>query len=88
MKRWQKTMWLCAVEIVVLLVAHRVLLAMMAEGDLISHIFLGGQNATRGEMAVVVAFLLVRLLAVLALPGMILSRIGLVWMDRREKGEG
>jgi hypothetical protein len=83
MKKWQKTLLISAVEIVVLLVAHRVLLGVMAEGSLISHIFAGGQNASRSEMVLVAVFLLVRLLVVLALPGMILVRMGLVWMDRK-----
>ena len=82
MKKWQKTLMISAIEIVTLLGAHRLLLATLAEGSLISHIFAGGQNASRGEMALVVAFLAVRMLVVLALPGMILCRIGLVWMDR------
>lgn len=83
MKKWHKTLLISGVEIVALLVAHRILLGTLAEGSLISHIFAGGQSASRGEMILVVAFLVVRLLAVLALPGMILCRIGLVWMDRK-----
>jgi hypothetical protein len=89
MKKWRKTLLISFIEIAALLVAHRLLLVTLAEGSLISHIFAGGQNASRGELTVVIAFIAVRLLAVLALPGMILSRIGLVWMDMRtNKGEG
>jgi len=88
MKKWQKTLIVSSVELLALLVAHRLLLAAMAEGSLISHIFAGGHSASWGEKILVVAFLVVRLLAVLALPGMILSRIGLVWMDMKRVSRG
>lgn len=80
MTRWQKTLAISVGEIGLLLLAHRILLEVLADGDLVSHIFAGGQSASRGEMALVLIFLLVRLLAVLALPGMILCRLGLVWL--------
>ena len=89
MKKWQKTLLISSIEIAVLLIAHRLLLATLAESSLISHIFAGGQSASRGELTVVIAFIAVRLLAVLALPGMILSRVGLVLLDMRtNKGDG
>lgn len=81
MTRWQKTLAISVGEIGLLLLVHRVLLEVLAGGDLVSHIFAGGQNASRGEMALVLVFLLVRLMAVLALPGMILCRLGLIWLE-------
>lgn len=79
--RWHWTLALSVFEIGALLLAHRLLLARMAQQDTISHIFAAGPHIPRAVMATVIAFLVIRLLTVLALPGMILSRIGLVLMD-------
>jgi hypothetical protein len=79
--RWQWTLTLCTLEIAALLVAHQVLIARMAQGDTVSHILSAGPHVSQTVMATVIAFLVIRLLTVLALPGMILSRIGLVLMD-------
>ena len=80
--RWQWTLIISVLEIAALLLAHHVLMVKMASRDIISHIFAAGPHVPAPVMATVIAFLVVRLLTVLALPGMILSRIGLVLMDR------
>ena len=81
MKRWKRTVLISTAEIAVLLVLHRVLIAYMAEHDVVSVIFSAGQHVPRLTLASAILFMLVRFLTVLALPGMILTRIGLVAMD-------
>lgn len=82
LSRWQWTLVISASEIAALLLAHRLLIANLAERDIVSHIFSAGPHVSTPVMATMIAFLVVRLLTVLALPGMILSRIGLVLIDR------
>lgn len=79
--RWRRTLALSLLEIAALLLAHRLLIVEMAGRDVISHILSAGSHVPRTTMVLVTTFLVVRLLAVLALPGMILSRIGLIVMD-------
>jgi hypothetical protein len=81
LNRWQRTLVFSVLEIGALLLAHRLLLAYLAERDMVSRIFAAGPHVPAPVTATVIAFLVVRLLTVLALPGMILARIGLVAMD-------
>ncbi len=80
--RWQWTLIVSVLEIAALLLAHHLLMVKMATRDIVSHIFAAGPHVPMPVMVTVIAFLVVRLLTVLALPGMILSRIGLVLLDR------
>ncbi len=73
-----------AAEIIVLVVLHFVLLHWLAERDVVSVIFSAGQHTPSWMMASAGAFLLVRLLLLLFLPGMILSRIVLMIVKSRQ----
>ena len=79
--KWQRTLALSAFEILCLLALHRLMIGAMAERNIASTIFAGGSHVPAPLMATAIAFLVVRLLTVLALPGMILSRLGMVVLD-------
>jgi hypothetical protein len=81
-KLWQRTLIQGAVEIGLLLAAHRLLIGYMAGHDVASKVFAAGPHVPKGTLAIAGVFLLVRILAVVALPGMILARVGLVIHDR------
>jgi len=90
MKRWQRTLLIAGLEVGGLLLAHRALVAAMAHHNVVSVIFAAGAHVPRLTLATAILFLLVRFLAVLALPGMVLSRLGLAAWDlagerRRER---
>jgi hypothetical protein len=72
-------------EIIVLLALHFMLLHWLAERDIVSVIFSAGQHTPLWMMLSALAFLLVRLLVLLFLPGMILSRIVLMIVKSRDK---
>ena len=82
---WQRTLIGCALEIAVLLVLHFVLLRYMATHDVASVIFSAGTHVKVGILLLAGCFICVRLLVALALPGMILARIGLVFLDWRSR---
>lgn len=81
MKRWQKTLLAGTAEIVALLLLHRVFLRCMADHNIASRIFAAGPHVPRWILATATAFLVVRFLTVLALPGMVLTRLALVVME-------
>ena len=81
MNRWQRTLLINLAEILLLLALHGVLIRYMADHDVVSRIFAAGSHVPRGTLAAAGFFLLVRFLVVLALPGMILSRCGLILFD-------
>ena len=74
-----------AAEIIGLLALHFALLHWLAGRDIVSVIFSAGQHTPRWMIASAVAFLLVRLLVLLFLPGMILSRLVMLWLDARRR---
>jgi hypothetical protein len=85
----KRRLWWHVGEIAVLLLAHVVLIHWMAEKQLASAIFAAGEHTPRSVLLVAGGFLLVRLLAVLFLPSIILSRVVLLLLrwrqDRAEK---
>lgn len=72
-------------EITVLLALHFALLHWLAERDIVSVIFSTGQHTPFWMMVSAGGFLFVRLLVLLFLPGMILSRLVLLWLDARQR---
>ena len=76
MKPWQRTLVGGAAEVGGLLAAHRLLIVHMAHHDVASAIFAAGAHVPRLTLLTAGLFLLVRCLAVLALPGLILARLG------------
>ncbi len=79
--RWRRTLWTSVAELGALLLAHALLLRYMVTHDVASAILSAGKHLPPLTLALAGLFLLVRFLAVLALPGMLLARIGLVLFD-------
>ncbi len=71
-------------EIIVLVALHFALLYWLAQRDIVSVIFSSGQHTPRWMLFAAGTFVLVRLLVVLFLPGMILSRVVLLIVKRRD----
>ncbi len=78
---WKTTLAVCAAELAVVLLLHRILIETLADGNIVSRIFAGGRHVPVTDMMLALLFISVRLLVALGLPGMILSRIGLVVFD-------
>lgn len=80
MSPFRRKALLTAAEIALLLTVHVVLLHVMAERNVVSTILASGSHIPRGVAWTAGAFLIVRLFAVLLLPGIILARlIELAW---------
>jgi len=81
--KWKRSLLWGILEVALLLVLHSILLRAMAKGNLASLIFTGGGDVPIWSLAVVGLFIVVRLLVTLALPGIILARLGfVVWAWR------
>ncbi len=76
--KWKRSLLWGILEVALLLVLHSILLRSMAKGNLASLIFTGGGDVPIWSLAVVGLFIVVRLLVTLALPGIILARLGFV----------
>ena len=81
MTKWRRTLILCTIEVIAVLVLHWILISQLAERNVASAILAGGSGADRLTLALAGLFLSVRLLVALGLPGMILARIRLVVVD-------
>ena len=95
MKPWVKTLLLGVAELVLLVIFYQVVLQQVMARDVVSAMLAAGDHVPRSTLLLAGAFLALRALVVLALPGMILSRIGLAafdaaWRPRRteEKSDG
>ncbi len=69
-------------QVAVILVVHAVLIHSLAETDIVATILSAGPHAPTGHLLAAGGFVLVRLLAVLLLPGIILSHLVLIALDR------
>ena len=78
---WKSTLAVCATELAVVLLLHRILIETLADGNIVSRIFAGGRHVPVADMMLALLFIAVRLLVALGLPGMVLSRVGLVVFD-------
>jgi hypothetical protein len=76
---------LYAAEIAGLVALHAALLHWLAERDVVSVIFSAGQHTPFWMMASAGGFLLVRLLVLLFLPGMVLNRLVMFWLETRQR---
>jgi hypothetical protein len=65
-----------------LLVAHEVLLRVMADNQIVTKLLSPGGHTPTGELWTAGLFMAVRVTVVLLLPGILLSRIGLLLYDR------
>lgn len=74
-----------AIEIAGLIALHFVLLHWLAGRDIVSVIFSAGEHTPFWMLASAGGFLLVRLLVLLFLPGMILSRLVMLWVDTHRR---
>lgn len=81
MTRWKKTVIVGVLEIAALVSIHAALLSWLSTHDVVSRIFAAGQHVQVWMLLLTGTFLLVRFLAVFALPGLILTRIGLTILD-------
>jgi hypothetical protein len=88
MKPWKRTLLVGLAEIAVILILHAVLLRVMATRQIVSTLLAAGDHVPRLTLACAILFVVVRFLAVLALPGLILARVGMAlaeWQhDRHE----
>jgi hypothetical protein len=83
MIRWRRTALTSIIEVGLLLLAHAVLLRVMAEQQIVASLFAAGKHVPRLTLMTAGCFVIVRLFAVLLLPGMILARLGLIVMAYR-----
>jgi hypothetical protein len=88
MTRWKKAAIGGAAELTVLLLIHALLLHWFSSHDIVSRIFAAGPHVPPGTLLLTLTFVLVRFLAVFALPGLILARIGLIIYYWRFDKEG
>lgn len=72
-------------EIGVIGAIHFILLDWLAEKNVVATIFAAGTHVPRLTLACAGAFMAIRLLALLLLPGIILSRAGMYVVDLRMK---
>lgn len=84
MTRLRRKALLACIEIAALLAIHVVLLHLMADRHIVSTILAGGSHVPRTVAATATIFVLVRLFAVLLLPGIILARLVSLALDYRE----
>lgn len=75
-----------AVEISLILILHVVLIRVLAEKDIAATILSAGPHAPKMHLLAAGGFVLVRLLAVLLLPGIILNRLALFALERWTQG--
>jgi len=76
---------LYCIEIAGLVALHAFLIHWLAEKNTVAVIFAAGRHVPVPTLATAGLFVLVRLLAVLCLPGIILSRLGMLVVDWRRK---
>ena len=69
-------------EIAALVVLHFFLIHWLAEKNVVATILAAGRHVPRATLALAGLFYLVRLLLVLCLPGIVLSRVGMWAFDR------
>jgi len=68
-----------AIEVFILLALHAILHAVLANSDVVSRIFAASHAVPARELVTALAFFVVRFLAVLALPGLVLARLA-AWL--------
>lgn len=76
------------IEILVLLVAYRIVAALVAGTDAVSALLAGGLHAPAWKTVLTLAFLSMRIIMVLFLPGFILVRIANVLLAPRSSAAG
>jgi hypothetical protein len=74
----RRALVLVAVEALLVLLAHALLLGWFADGQVAQVLFTGGHDASAGTILGALAFFGVRLFLHLALPGLVLAQ--LVWL--------
>ncbi len=72
-------------QAVAILLVYSILLRLLAGTNMVAGIFCPGPHLPRHHPFLIGLFLLCRLYVVL-LPGLVLSRMGLAWMKRRQAG--
>jgi hypothetical protein len=85
MTAWRRSLLRSLIEIASLLILHAILIRLMADRQIVSTILAANETIPRSTVAVAILFLVIRFLVVLALPGMILARIGLVLLGLLKK---
>ncbi|MDA0991732.1 MAG: hypothetical protein O3A51_13400 [Verrucomicrobia bacterium] len=80
---WKHRLKSSLLEIVGLVAIHAVLIRILADHHIVSSLFASGSHVPLLNSLLTAGFILVRLFTVLALPGMILARLGLVWLAWR-----
>lgn len=78
MKFWKRWYVVIALEVAAICLLHGVLIVWLAEKNIVAAAFSAGGHLPWPTMAAAGAFTMVRLLAVLLLPGIVLARIGTV----------
>jgi len=79
--RLRRKITLYAFEIVFLLILHAFLLHYMHDNNIASTMFAGGGQVPWSTRGLAILFITVRLLTVLALPGIVLTRLGLIFLE-------
>jgi hypothetical protein len=71
-----------AVQISVILIVHAVLVRVLAGTDIVATILSAGPHAPTGHLLIAAVFVVARLLALLLLPGIILSHLVGIALDK------
>lgn len=81
MEKWKKTLLKSLTMIAAILIAHGIILCIFSQVDIISKGFSAGGLKQPLILAAVTAFVVLRFLAVLLLPGIVLACAGMVVFD-------
>lgn len=88
MKRSTRSLLFSAIVVAVALVAHFVLIRVLAETQVVATLFACGEHTPTGTVVLAISFMVVRLFVAMLLPGVVLSAVGAWaierWAERRE----
>ncbi|MSR64806.1 MAG: hypothetical protein EXS18_03385 [Verrucomicrobiae bacterium] len=85
MKSVKRFLLVLVIEVVVLVLLHTFLIHWLSAGNVVAVILAGGAHTPKLMLATAGLFLLVRLFAVLFLPGFLLARVGQFLFERYSK---
>jgi len=71
-----------AAQVAVIMLAHLILIHLLAEKDIVATILSAGQHSPTSAVLVAGLFVVVRVMAVLLLPGIVLSHLAAIALER------
>lgn len=83
MKKFEsKTLRILLVEVGAILIVQLIALHCLAKTDLVAKVFAAGPHTPFLAMLAIILYFVVRMMAMVLLPGMIFSRIGILLFDK------